>query len=99
MLERPYLADEEARLRLEDSPYTEQELTELGIWNVALFRIRESWWFQYRSGAIDQDVWNSYRNVLVDQVTRYSTARQAWVQFSPILDPSFVHEIESHFPE
>jgi len=70
----------------------------LYYWLIAFFRVREHLWFQYRDGALDEDAWNSYRNVISFILSTQRT-RRYWAEFSPNFDPRFVKMIDQVLEE
>lgn len=45
-------------------PPSFEQKTKLVFWIVAQMRAREHEWLQYKSGALDEETWMSYRNVI-----------------------------------
>ena len=46
-----------------ETPSFEQK-AKLSFWIIAQMRAREHEWLQYKSGALDEETWLSYRNVI-----------------------------------
>jgi hypothetical protein len=61
---------------------------------IAFFRIRENLWFQYRSGALEFELWEAYKSVLVSSLNSSSPMRRTWDE-GVGLHPEFVQEINS----
>jgi len=70
----------------------------LYYWLIAFFRVREHLWFQHLDGALDEDAWNSYRNVIPFILSAQRT-RRYWAEFSPNFDPRFVKMIDQLLEE
>ena len=68
---------------------TSEEKTRLLFWMIGQMRAREHEWLQYRSGALDEETWVSYRDVIYFLLgTR--RARALWDLCSPYFNPDFV---------
>ena len=70
----------------------------LYYWLIAFFRVREHLWFQHLDGALDEDAWISYRNVIPFVLSAQRT-RRYWAEFSPNFDPRFVKMIDQLLEE
>ena len=70
-----------------------EESLNVAIWHAALFRVRENLWFQYRNGVLDEQTWNSSRQVLISQLKNNPSKRQTWEFSSESFSPGFVSEI------
>ena len=90
--------------RLPDKPdLTDDEIQQLANHTLVFVRMRENAWLQYKSGALDEATWASYRraipNVLHNQ--RMRTWWQRAVVDREVLDPGFiamVNELLSNEP-
>ena len=83
-------------LELPNSNYTHQELIQIAAYNVAMFRTRESYWIQHRNGALDSEIWESYRSVLIHDIREEKQVRWVWDIFSDQFNPEFVKEVNSY---
>jgi hypothetical protein len=71
-----------------DTP-TLEEKTRLLFWMIGQMRAREHEWLQYRSGALDEETWVSYRDVIFFLLgTR--RARELWDLCNPFFNQDFV---------
>jgi hypothetical protein len=68
------------------------ELTHLNSWMVALFRLRELDWFNYRNGVIGEDEWQSYRQSIF-RVLAAERSRTWWVNMANGYNSSFASEV------
>ncbi len=48
----------------QDETPTFEQKTKLIFWIIAQMRAREHEWLQYKSGALDEETWKSYRDVI-----------------------------------
>jgi len=69
------------------------ETIRLLIWLSASMRAREHEWFQFRSGALDESVWNSQANV-IPVILALERSRAWWDAVKPIFDRSFTQEVD-----
>lgn len=68
---------------------TAEEKTKLIFWMIGQLRAREHEWLQYRAGALDEETWISYRDVIYFLLgTR--RARELWGLCSPYFNQDFV---------
>lgn len=65
------------------------EKTKLQFWIVGQMRAREHEWLQYRSGALDEETWLSYRGVIYFLLGT-GRARELWDLCSPFFNSDFV---------
>lgn len=79
--------------------YSQQELSQIAAFNVAMFRTRESYWIQYRNGALDSEIWESYRSVLAHEIRTEERLRWTWSLFSEQFNPEFVEEVNTYLAE
>lgn len=86
-------------LELPDTKYTEQEWIQIVAYNVALFRTRESYWIQYKNGALDSEIWDSYRSVLARDIREEEQIRWVWDLFSNQFNPEFVKEVNTYLDD
>ena len=70
-------------------PLTEIEWIKLNGWLLAAMRQREYEWFQMRSGAIDEEIWQAYREVIRMHLGTARTRKWWEVVGSPPFDPDF----------
>ena len=68
-----------------------------GILYQSIFRIRENLWFQYRSGVLDENNWETYRDQMVLLLNYGPQMRQTWenTKNGGGYDPEFISEIET----
>jgi len=68
---------------------TPEEKTRLLFWMIGQMRAREHEWLQYRTGALDEETWVSYRDVIYFLLgTR--RAKALWGLCSPYFNQDFV---------
>ena len=65
------------------------EKTRLLFWMIGQMRAREHEWLQYRSGALDEETWISYRDVIYFLLGT-ERAKELWGLCSPYFNPDFV---------
>ena len=75
--------------------HNREELIQRTVFNIAFFRTRENYWLQFESGAIDAEIWESYRAVLVRRLEASEIARETWKFYSSTFESRFRQEIES----
>lgn len=76
----------------DESPTFEQK-TKLVFWIIAQMRAREHEWLQYMSGALDEETWISYRDVIYFLLgTRRS--RALWAICNRYFNPGFVAMVD-----
>ena len=92
-IENPFLLRNPI-LPYEDAALTEQQIKQEHDMFIALFRMRENLYFQYRSGVLDEDSWNSYFSVFVGFLNQGSNMRRSWESVSLGLNPDFVSYVE-----
>lgn len=68
------------------------EKTQLLFWIISQMRAREHEWLQYRSGALDEETWLSYRNVIYF-VLGTERARALWSLCSPYFSSDYVEMV------
>ena len=86
-------------LNLPNTNLSDLELNQIAAYNVAMLRTRESYWLQYKSGALDEELWESYRSVIVRDIREVARVRQVWEIFSDQFDPEFVEEVNSYLAD
>ena len=72
----------------EETP-TFPEKTQLFFWMIGQMRAREYEWLQYKSGAMDQGSWETYRDVIYF-VLGTDRARALWEICAVYFNPEFV---------
>ena len=76
--------------QVESPSFTEK--TKLNFWLIGQMRAREHEWLQYRSGALDEETWLSYRDVIYFLLgTR--RARELWNLCSPFFNSDYVEMV------
>jgi len=65
------------------------EKTKLNFWMIGQMRAREHEWLQYRSGALDEETWLSYREVIYFLLGTERT-RELWDLCSPFFNSDYV---------
>ena len=76
---------------------SDDQLIQVASWLLALFRMRESYWLQYRTGSIDAATWETYlvplRGVLLTEM-----GRSLWRNASAmgVITASFAEEMDQH---
>jgi hypothetical protein len=74
---------------------TDNEKRRLDTYLVAFMRVRESNWFQYKSGGIDERTWESYRRSTVSLLSRTARMRNWWYRTGAgFFDAEFKEEID-----
>ena len=68
------------------------EKTKLLFWIIGQMRAREHEWLQYRSGALDEETWLSFRGVIYFLLGT-ARARALWSLCSPYFNPDFVEMV------
>jgi len=68
------------------------EKTRLNFWIIGQMRAREHEWFQYRSGALDEETWLSYRGVIYFLLGT-KRARELWDLCSPFFNSDYVEMV------
>ena len=79
----------EIRLSMVKPEISELEMIQLTSWLISLLRTREHQWFQYKNGALDEDVWRSYLSGLAGNL---STERTRFIWNSLYESRSFDEE-------
>jgi hypothetical protein len=75
---------------------TETEKSEINTSMIALVRTRESQWFQFQDGALDEQTWISYRNALSGNLSN-PRSREWWNRISvAAFHPEFVADIDTY---
>jgi hypothetical protein len=65
------------------------EKTKLLFWIIGQMRAREHEWLQYRCGALDEETWLGYRDVIYFLLGT-SRARELWNLCSPYFNSDYV---------
>jgi hypothetical protein len=75
---------------------TDEEKVRLSYYLVTFMRMRESNWFQYESGTLDDRTWRSYRASIVAVLSAPRT-RLWWEKFGVerVFDPDFVSVVDN----
>lgn len=68
---------------------TEQERFRVGLLFTAMFRNYENFWFQYRSGVMEEHVWEGVRNAMLGYY-RTPSVTAWWAERSSIFSTEFV---------
>jgi len=66
--------------------------TRLQFWIVGQMRAREHEWLQYRSGALDEETWLSYRDVIFFLLGT-ERARELWGLCTPFFNAEYVEMV------
>ena len=80
---------------------SDREMRRLSVFLLQLVRLRETYWLQYQTGAIDDKTWKSYRESLIYTFSTPRT-RQWWnnaVSETTMFDSGFVKEMERRLAE
>ena len=80
------------RLFSQDEKPSFAEKTRLLFWMIGQMRAREHEWLQYRSGALDEETWISYRDVIYFLLGT-KRAKKLWGLCSPYFNPDFVEMV------
>ena len=70
-----------------------EEKTMLQFWIIGQMRAREHEWLQHRSGAMDEETWLSYRDVIYFLLGT-ERARALWDMCSPFFNPDYAEMVE-----
>ena len=70
------------------------EKVKLNFWIIGQMRAREHEWLQYRSGALDEETWLSYRDVIFFLLGTHR-ARALWELCSSFFNPDFVEVVSA----
>jgi len=77
------------RIFAQEEPPTAEEKVRLQFWMIGQMRAREHEWLQYRSGALDEETWMSYRGVIYF-ILGTPRARALWDLCSPYFNVDYV---------
>jgi hypothetical protein len=88
-LEHPELG----RLFSQKQKPTTEEKVKLQFWIIGGMRAREHEWLQYRSGALDEETWLSYRGVIYFLLGT-ERARALWHLCTPYFNSDYVGMVE-----
>lgn len=72
---------------------TFEEKTQLMFWMIGQLRTREHEWLQYKSGALDQETWESYRGVIFF-VLGTPRSKELWDLTKAYFNPDFVKMVD-----
>ncbi len=86
------------RLFSQQEPPSFEEKTKLQFWIIGQMRAREHEWLQHRSGAMDEDTWMSYRDVIYFLLGT-KRARALWEMCSPYFNPEYAEMIAKMMKE
>lgn len=75
-----------------------EEKTKLQFWIIGQMRAREHEWLQHRSGAMDEETWKSYRDVIYFLLGT-ERARALWAMCAPFFNPDFAEVVEKMMKE
>ena len=67
-------------INLANSEMTDEEKVQLSAYLISFLRNYELSWFQYQSGALDEQTWSSNQSAIVDMLS-YSESRKWWQSF------------------
>lgn len=81
----------------EETPSFEEKV-KLQFWIIGQMRAREHEWLQHRSGAMDEETWMSYRDVIFF-ILGTERARALWKMCSPFFNPDFAEVVEEMIEE
>ena len=70
----------------------------LQFWIIGQMRAREHEWLQHRSGAMDEETWMSYRDVIYFLLGT-ERARALWEMCSPFFNPDFAEMVQMMMAE
>jgi hypothetical protein len=69
-----------------------EEKVKLQFWIIGQMRAREHEWLQHRSGAMDEETWMSYHDVIYFLLGT-ERARALWEMCSPFFNPDFAEMV------
>jgi hypothetical protein len=75
-----------------------EEKIKLQFWIIGQMRAREHEWLQHRSGAMDEDTWMSYRDVIYFLLGT-ERARALWNMCSPYFNPDYAEMVDEMMQE
>ena len=81
------------RLFSQQEAPTAAEKVKLQFWIIGQMRAREHEWLQYKSGALDDETWLSYRGVIYFLLGT-ERARALWRLCSPYFNPAYAEMVE-----
>ena len=70
-----------------------EEKVRLQFWIIGEMRAREHEWLQHRSGAMDEETWMSYRDVIYFLLGT-ERARALWEMCAPFFNPDFSEMVD-----
>ena len=70
-----------------------EEKVRLQFWIIGQMRAREHEWLQHRSGAMDEETWMSYRDVIYFLLGT-ERARALWEMCAPFFNPDFSEMVD-----
>ena len=75
-----------------------EEKVKLQFWIIGQMRAREHEWLQHRSGAMDEETWMSYRDVIFFLLGT-ERARSLWEMCAPFFNPDFAAMVDQMITE
>lgn len=79
----------------EDKNLNNDQIKQLNNMFIALFRMRENLFFQYKNGVIDKESWESYQTTFVGFLKNYPSMRHVWDSISSSFNKEFVDTINN----
>lgn len=86
------------RLFSQSETPTFEEKVKLQFWIIGQMRAREHEWLQHRSGAMDEETWMSYRDVIYFLLGT-ERARDLWKMCAPFFNPDFAEVVDKMMKE
>jgi len=77
-----------------EGQYDARALAATGVLAASLFRLRENLWLQYRSGALDLELWGPYRDTLADIISSNEVMKAQWEGMRGFYASGFQVEID-----
>lgn len=77
----------------EDKNLSKDQINQLRNMSIALFRMRENLFFQYKNGVIDKESWESYQTTFVRFLKTIPSMRNTWNITSQSFNKEFVETI------
>ncbi len=71
-----------------------EEKIRLQFWIIGQMRAREHEWLQYKNGALDEETWMSYREVIFFLLGT-ERSRALWELCTPYFNPGFVEMVKT----
>lgn len=86
------------RFFCQQEPVSFDDKVKLLFWIVGQMRAREHEWLQHRSGAMDEETWMSYRDVIYFLLGT-ERARAVWALCAPFFNPDFAAMVSKMIDE